>query len=61
VLRTLVDIIINTAEATGFFDTFPKIGEEIADYFSIMSSILFFFKIAVSIRYPNILGRYASI
>jgi hypothetical protein len=44
---------LHTAEATGFFDTFPEIGEEITDHFSVMRSMLFFFEIAVSTRYPN--------
>jgi hypothetical protein len=54
-LRVLVHTIIDAAEAMGFFGTFPKIGEEVTDYFSIMHSILFFHGISVSIGYPQVL------
>jgi len=57
VLRALVDTILHTAEIRGFFDTYPQIGEEVRDDFSVISSILFFFEIAVSTRYPNTYGQ----
>ena len=47
--------IIGAAEATGFFGTFPNIGEEVTDYFLIMGSILFFNQIAVSVGYSQLL------
>jgi hypothetical protein len=56
-LQVLVHTIIDAAEATGFFGTFPKIGEEVTDYFLIMGSILFFNEIAVSVGYSQVLWQ----
>jgi hypothetical protein len=60
-LRALVDTILDTAEASGFFDTFPEIGKGVTDYFSVIRSILFFFEIAVSTRYPNTFWQTMSV
>jgi hypothetical protein len=56
-LRALVDTILDTAEAKGFFDAFPEIGDEVMDYYSVMHSILFFCEIAVSTINPKTFGQ----